>query len=109
MNGDGDGLLIDTGPRICVPMIVYAVVGVAAQPALGAAIKDKFPTDHLEVTPSFWLVAGTGTAQEISDKVGLSAGKMGSAVVFSTAGYYGRAPTNVWEWIKVKLEAVPNA
>ena len=89
-------------------MIVYAVVGVSPAAGLGASIATAFPTDSFQVTPSFWLVAGSGTAQEVSDKIGLTAGNLGSAVVFSTAGYFGRAPTNVWEWIKVKLEATPN-
>jgi hypothetical protein len=52
-----------------------------------------------------WLVAGTGTAQEVSIGLGVNTGGIGSTIVFSTAGYYGRAPTNIWEWIKAKMEA----
>lgn len=54
-----------------------------------------------------WLIASSGTAQELSNKLGVTEGDLGSTIIFSTAGYYGRAPSNIWEWIKAKLEA-PN-
>lgn len=93
-------------------MIVYSIIAVAPAPGLDAAIKAAFPNNWLQVTPTFWLVAGTGTAQEVSNKIGITppgrTPDLGTAVVFATAGYYGRAPNNIWEWIKAKLEA-PNA
>ncbi len=51
---------------------------------------------------------------EVTKKIGVYDPKTplapsgGNAVVFSTNGYFGRAPTNIWEWIKAKLEATPS-
>jgi hypothetical protein len=86
-------------------MIVFAVSALAPNAALDAALPAKFPGNCLQASPTLWLVASGGTAQEVSDKIGITEGGLGSTIVFSTAGYYGRAPSNIWEWIKAKLEA----
>lgn len=50
-----------------------------------------------------WLVAADGvTAKDVSDKLGMTDGTVGSGIVLTTAGYFGRAPTNVWEWMTAK-------
>ncbi len=52
----------------------------------------------------------TGTAIDLSAKLGLYDAKnpkavaSGRAVVLATSSYFGRAPTNVWDWMKSKLE-----
>jgi hypothetical protein len=86
-------------------MIVFSITALLPNPKLDEAIKTNFPNSHLQVSPTVWLVAGSGTAQEVSNKIGLTEGGLGSAVIFSTSGYYGRAPSNIWEWIKAKMEA----
>jgi hypothetical protein len=90
-------------------MIVFTVIALAPNEKVENAVTTKFPDDHLRVSDTTWLVAGTGTAQELSTKLGITGGRVGSAIVFSTAGYYGRAPSNIWEWIKAKLEASVDA
>jgi hypothetical protein len=90
-------------------MIVFAVIALAPNPALEAAIAAKYPDSHLKIGPNSWLVAGSGTAEETSRRLGVYGGSdIGMTVVFSTAGYFGRAPSNVWEWIKAKMEAPSN-
>lgn len=57
-----------------------------------------------------WLVRFSGTSQEVSNKIGITGQKDGekavipSAIVTAIGGYFGRAPTDVWEWIKSRME-----
>lgn len=93
-------------------MTIFAVLLPRAQSALADKIVSEFRTDALMVTDTQWLISATGTAQEISTRLGIYDAAnpalipSGEAIVFATSGYFGRAPANVWEWIKVKLEAV---
>jgi hypothetical protein len=85
-------------------MIVFAILSpTVSNPALEAAITTNFPNDWLKIGPGQWLTAGRGTAVDVSNLLGISDGKNGVAIIFSIASYFGRADTNVWEWIRVKL------
>jgi hypothetical protein len=96
-------------------MTIFAILMPRPQPALADKLVSEFKTDTLKVTDTQWLVSAVGTAQEISAKLGIhnpdspTTAPVGEAIVFATSGYFGRAPTNIWEWIKVKLEAVKSA
>jgi hypothetical protein len=95
-------------------MTIFVILLPVPQPAVVEAIKKAFPNDCLSVNEMQWLVSTAGTASDVSAKIGVydpknpTALPTGTAVVFSTNGYFGRAPTNIWEWIKTKLEATPN-
>jgi hypothetical protein len=92
-------------------MTIFAVLVLPPHQPVGDAIKTAYPSDHLYISDDQWLISTKGTASDVSAKLGLydpqnpNVAATGSAIVFSTNGYFGRAPTNVWEWIKVKLEA----
>lgn len=78
--------------------------------AMASIVAAKFPTDHYQVTSNVWLVAGNGTAKEISDRLGIGdEPPKVEAVVTSIDGYFGRAPVTVWDWLKVKMEQAPIA
>ena len=64
---------------------------------------------HLRVADHLWLVAGGGTAKEVADKLGISEGKKGSAIVLEISSYWGRATPDVWSWVKTNWEATENA
>ena len=84
-------------------MIVFAVIEVSNAAVIQTALETHFPGDFLKLSFSNWLVAGRGiTAKDVSDKLGISEGQS-NGIVFTTAGYYGRAPGNVWEWVGAKL------
>ena len=90
-------------------MIVFSVISLTPSDALGEKIQAEYKANSLKLSATNWLIAADGTAKEVCDRLSISEGEIGvSAVVFATAGYFGRAPTNIWEWIKVKREA-PNA
>ena len=96
-------------------MTIFAILMPRPQPALAEKLESVFKTDTLKVTETQWLVSDIGTAQEISAKLGIydpgnpTMPPVGEAIVFTTSGYFGRAPANIWEWLKVKLEAVKSA
>ena len=86
-------------------MTVFAILNVANPLAMQNALNEKFPDNHLQVNATAYLVAAVGlTAKDVSDKLGVTeSDSTGSAIIFTTSGYYGRAPTNVWEWIAAKI------
>jgi hypothetical protein len=88
-------------------MSIFAIISQSGgQPAqLESAIAQAYKDDFLAIGPGNWLIASEGTAKEVSDKLGISTGKVGSALVIEFAAYYGRANTNIWAWIKNKWEA----
>lgn len=86
-------------------MTIYAIIAHANPDKLASAIATTFKDAHLQLNEKAWLVAGTGTSKEISDRLGVTDGKSGSAVIVEISNYYGRAPNNVWAWIKNKWEA----
>ncbi|GAA0568450.1 hypothetical protein [Caenispirillum bisanense] len=88
-------------------MAVFLIVGVRADQGdqLDSAIAKTYQKDHLRLTADSWLVADDCTAKELSDKLGITSGKSGSAVVTKIGSYYGRAPTNIWDWVKTKWES----
>ena len=91
-------------------MTIFAVLFPSPQPMVASLIADKFQHDHLRLSDTQWLIsASKATATDISNAIGVSGppdfAPAGLAVVFATTSYFGRAPTTVWDWIKVKLEA----
>lgn len=84
-------------------MIIFAVLTPSDNPQLEAAMASLFPDNYLKVGPGQYLVAGKGTAADISNVLGITDGKNGSGIVLSTSSYYGRAGNNIWEWMKVKV------
>lgn len=57
-----------------------------------------------------WLIHFAGTTKELSDAIGLTGqpkgepSPIGSAIVVPVNGYYGRGPTDMWEWLKTRFE-----
>jgi len=92
-------------------MSLFAVLLPEENPKLVAAIKEKFPdTDHYEITSTQWMISGKGTVKQISDTLGVSVKEnpIGSAVILAISGYWGRASTDLWDWMKVKMEESVN-
>lgn len=88
-------------------MNIYMVTVTEKPAAAEQAIARTFPGDFMPVTPGSWFVAGYGTALEICGRLGLPTAPGGtppafSAVVTLVTGYFGYAPTNLWEWLASK-------
>jgi hypothetical protein len=95
-------------------MTIFAILLPTPNPQLADAIKAAYPNDWLSLNETQFLVSSVGTAIEVSAKIGVAdptdpqKPRIGTAVIFATTSYYGRAPTPVWDWIKAKLERPPN-
>ena len=90
--------------------VLFAVVSPAENPLLGLKIVTTFPASHFTVSQHHWLIVANGmTAQEVGTKLGLDGVAVGAGIVYATANYWGRANPQVWEWIRAKLSAAPNA
>ena len=82
--------------------MIFAVLGVENVPALGAAIGKHYPAEHFPLNNGEWLIVDRGTAKEVCDKLGVTDGTNGSALVVAITGYFGRKNADLWEWMKVK-------
>ena len=86
-------------------MIFTVIVTREATPgALKELLDAKLSGDYMPVTEGTWLVSGKGLAQNMSNQLGISDGSTGNGIVASMGSYFGRVPTNIWDWIKAKLE-----
>jgi hypothetical protein len=96
-------------------MTIFVLMMPTPQPALAQKVQAEFNGNSLSITDTQWLISASGTAQEVSTRLGItdptnpSAQPVGVGIVFATSGYFGRAPSNIWEWLKAKLEAPPPA
>jgi hypothetical protein len=91
-------------------MSVFAVISPSpSAPLLESAITTKFADAHYELGNGVWLVAGAGSAIEVSEKLGITPNtESSSAIVLEAASYYGRANPAVWSWIKSQWEGGAN-
>jgi hypothetical protein len=73
---------------------------------LEESVKATYPGNFFSLGRNQWLIAGEGTAREVSDKLkitGFEPPTISSSVVFAISGYFGRASSETWEWIAAKL------
>ena len=59
---------------------------------------------NLKVREGVWLIADEGTAEDVSEKLGIAAGQAGSAIILKASSYHGRTKTSTWDWIKAHWE-----
>ena len=82
-------------------MTIFVIIPTTGDNAkLSDAITNKLGPAAYQLPRGEWLASYDGTSQDLSNVLGITEGTNGSAVVASISGYYGRAPTPVWEWIK---------
>lgn len=88
-------------------MTIFAII---PQPGPNGERLDKAVNDAvgqancLSIGNGAWLVSAAGTAQDLSNRIGISEGHAGSAMVFEIGSYYGRANPAYWSWIKSNWE-----
>jgi hypothetical protein len=86
-------------------MTIFVIFRVVDPPKMEAAIQRAFPNNHFKLDADEWLVSAIGTAKDVSDQLGVTPrDDTGPAMIFSMANYYGRASTEIWDWIKAKSE-----
>ncbi len=86
-------------------MSIFLITPIIEPDKVAASVKANFAEDFYPIpnTQSL-LVHYAGTTKELSDKLGISTGESGTGIVVSFSSYYGRASTDIWDWIKSRLE-----
>jgi hypothetical protein len=84
---------------------MFAIMGQSNTDRIGQVIKEKYPDDHYVLVPGQWLLVADGTAKSISDNLGITDGSTGSAVIVVFTSYFGRANTQIWDWLAAKMGA----
>jgi len=81
---------------------VFAVLSISKPEILGPKIQQLYPNDSLKISHNEWLIAAESTSQILSKELGVLEEGAGTALIVALSGYFGRMPTTVWEWIKLK-------
>lgn len=88
---------------MAVFIIVPTVPKAEVKPSLKAAIvASNLP--HYPLVNGETLVAFKGTSKELSNLLQISEGQNGPAIVASIGSYYGRASTDIWEWVSANWD-----
>jgi hypothetical protein len=86
-------------------MIFVVIAGAGSEGILGERIRTFYGAGKsIQIHPERdgeWLVAAAGTAVEVSDRLGITEkpDDIPIGIVLAVAGYWGREPNSVWEWI----------
>ena|ERR1039457_4790413 len=93
--------------RIQMALFLVVAIGSSA-PDIDAAMREVYPTESYQIEDGKWVVnADSVTSKQVSDKLGITDKPVSPeatvrAIVVSVGGYYGRAQTDLWEWIAAK-------
>jgi hypothetical protein len=68
--------------------------------------QSDFPFLFKNVSTDSWLIIAPNaiTTKELSDSFGITDGTISPAVVVRVENYFGRASSDIWEWIGAKME-----
>lgn len=85
-------------------MALFVIIPTSGELSVLDAEMKKFGKKAYKMPRGEWLVAFEGTSKQLSDEIRISNSETPLGVngaVLSFSGYYGRAPTDLWEWISV--------
>ncbi|WP_313064463.1 hypothetical protein [Pseudomonas sp.] len=85
-------------------LVVPTISDSGALTASMQAQQDQGRIKYFELPRGEFFVSYKGTSQELSDLLLITDGTSGSAIVSSVGSYYGRAGTNIWEWVQAHWE-----
>lgn len=85
-------------------LVVPTILNSGALTASMQAQQDQGRIKYFELPRGEFFVSYKGTSQELSDLLLITDGTSGSAIVSSVGSYYGRAGTNIWEWVQAHWE-----
>lgn len=85
-------------------LVVPTISDSGALTASMQAQQDQGRIKYFELPRGEFFVSYKGTSQELSDLLQITDGTSGSAIVSSVGSYYGRAGTNIWEWVQAHWE-----
>jgi len=88
-----------------MPLFIVATTEPATDTFLKSRFADQFPDDHHEIGKGQWLASFEGTARGLFERLEdeNSALPLNGCLVLAFGGYWGRASSDTWEWIRAKL------
>lgn len=86
-------------------MSLFAIIRVSEPAKLKAAVEKTYQNNFKDLGPNEWIVSDRASAEEVSNKLKVSDGENGLAMVLKIDAYFGRAPKDVWDWMQSKWEA----
>jgi len=84
-------------------MATYLIIALLeTSNAVDTAVQQKFaPTDSHKIEDGKWLIASPSiTSKEVADNLQIP--DNASFIVTPIRGYYGRARSDIWEWLAAK-------
>ena len=94
---------------ITLQTTLFAVLTPEPNENLAQSIATQFRENSLRVSPTHFFIATAGTAIELSNKLDITTGNIGSGIVLVVSSYYGRASVSIWDWISAKIGAPVSA
>jgi hypothetical protein len=93
-------------------MAVYTVFSQRAWPEGSGIVSREYPPPlSFQAADQIWFVRDTGTPREVGLKLGINpeGGGVNNLIITRVAGsYWGRAPSDLWDWLKTAIEAESN-
>lgn len=86
---------------------VYFVTAISKPAALAESLKELFPdeADRYELASDKWFVVFDGISRDLAEKLKIRSEEfVSTGLVMPVTSYSGRAPTGLWEWLKLKME-----
>lgn len=74
--------------------------------AVAEKIQNEFEADDTyKLADDKWFVVFDGISRELAERIGIrTRPHIGTGVVMPVDSYSGRAPTQLWEWLKLQME-----
>lgn len=94
-------------------MPIYLAIPLTADSsALNSAVSTNIAeaNRHKLQSERGWLIKFDGTSIELSNHLRITGQEsgipspVGASIVAPISGYYGRGPTDMWEWLKTRFE-----
>jgi len=88
--------------------MIFVLIGLADEPLDSLIQKAYGPDNYIKVGPGQWLLSagGSPTSKDVWTKLVAGVAPAPNGIVFPVAnGYFGLAPSSVWEWITAKRQA----
>jgi hypothetical protein len=88
-------------------MAVFSVISLVPNPELDKRIVAAYTNAYLALSQTAWLVADKqATTKDVCDKINVKVGGISGVVVIKIESYFGIAPPNIWEWLKLRIAEV---
>lgn len=84
---------------------IYFVTALRNAPAVRERVREIISDENrFELAEDRWVVVYEGSAQELAEAAGIRGGEapIGTGLVMSMTTYAGRAPTDLWDWLRSK-------